>query len=318
VDDSTGFASQHACTNVENSLYFMSGEGKIYQVPSERGPVAQERSPQLEGTLKRLFTKRLEDTELAYIEHDRKVVAAVTLDENSHHTHVLVSDLTSGGWTLSDAQVESFGEFRDSDGRGRMCFGNVRGDIGQFGVGSGYGAQSGLLTGTITGATKNTLTIDLAPYWSTLSGYPVHLFDSKWNLVQTNMISREETPTRIACVFSWDVVPDATNNTWYYVIGGCFPEWKFGWMDSDAWATLNYIQIGYVPSYGKLGVYHETEAESDRLVGTVDFSSNRGLEKVFVMRGCKRFRTTLRFFEGAAPNKIVSVEWDYTKTEASW
>jgi len=62
VDDSTGFASQRAVCVAENTLWFLSGEGKVYQTAG--ASVAQERAPQIEATLKRLFTKRLDQAEV--------------------------------------------------------------------------------------------------------------------------------------------------------------------------------------------------------------------------------------------------------------
>ena len=310
VDDSTGFASQHAVVGVENTLIFMSGEGKIYQLPAGRGLVAQERAPLLERTLKRLFTNRLSEIEIGYAEHERKVLVSCTVDEAAHNNLTLAMDMTTQGWIPYDINAEALTEFRDSDGRGRLVFGNVRGDLAQVGVGHGHGARYGTLAGTVTAATKNTLTDSTASFDAGVPGLPVHLFDSKWNLVQENMIGVRDSATALTMVWKWKTIPDPTAETFNYVVGGILPYWRFGWMDlPDEWMGVKEITIRYVPSRGKVGVYHAINDEADVLVGTVNLSGE-GIERIQVMASCYRFRTSLRGYDGASKLSLTSIEWE--------
>lgn len=300
VDDSTGFASQHAVTSVENTIWFVSGEGKIYQTTGSS--VAQERAPNLEETLKRLFTKKLDEAVAGYAELERKVYFGVALDESTYNNVALVADLTTGTWTISDIAAESLHEYRDSDGRGRLCFGNPRGDIAQIGVGNGYGARKGTLSGSPTAGTINTLTDSTAAFDADLKGVPVTLFDAYWNVLQTNMVSTL-TSTVLTTGFKWDVVPQTGHS---YVVGGSFPVWKLGWIDVNFHMVLKHLLIGYKGGRGKGGIYIAKDDGEPELFDSFNFGDT-GHKEIYPMLGGKRFQVTLAGFDGASPFELINV-----------
>ena len=302
VDDSTGFASQRAACIVENTLFFMSGEGKIYQTAG--ASVAQERAHQIEEMLKRQFTKRLYAAEAGYAEHERKVYFAVSLDESPFNNATLVGDTTTGGWTLAEMDIESLHEFRDSDGRGRLCFGNIRGDICQVGVGNGYGARKGTLSGSPTAGTINTLSDSTAAFDADLAGVPVALFDGNNNLLQTNLIAVRDSATALTMLERWTTVPNTAHT---YVVGGQFPEWKFGVIDVNDHLVFNYMNIGYVKSRGKAGIYISVDDGPFDLVDTINLAGP-GHHEAYPGLGGKRFQVAIRGFDGAAPFAITNLD----------
>lgn len=308
VDDSTGAASSHAVASVENAVYFLSGEGKIYQTPSDSGLIAMEQSPQLEDILADTYTKRLPVAELGYAEHERKLYVALTTDENAHNNQTLTLDLVSRGWTTAPGiQAESLAEFRDSDGRGRLVFGNIRGDISQLGLGFAYGASSGTLSGTVTGATASTLSDSTATFDSGIVGLPIHLYDSDYALVQSNMIAARDSATKVTVVWGWDTVP--SSGTYYYAIGACVPEWKFGWLDFTTWAYLKRIRVTHGIGSGNCGIYIAVDDNDAELVDYFSLAE-RGVHETCAFAGGKRFQTSIVGFEGAGDFEVIQVEWD--------
>lgn len=311
VDDSTGAASQHAVTTVENSLMFMSGEGKIYQAPSERGLVAMERSVQLEETLKGLHTNRLKAVELGYAELERKVFVAIPTGESAFNNETLVFDLTHNGWTTSDLQAESLHEYRDSDGRGRLCFGNVRGDIAQIGVGSGFGARDGTIRGTPSAGTLSTLTDSTAAFDTGVVGLPIDLFDAYWNHVQSNMIAVRNSATQVTTLWAWKTIPDTTH---HYVIGGMFPTWRTGIIEFGDWGVISMIRVNFVQSQGKGGIYVSVDDGPMELQDVIDLAGD-GHHEASPMIGGKRGQIEVRGFNGASDMRVVSIDVDIDVTE---
>lgn len=305
IDDSTGAASQHAITAVENSLFFLSGEGKVYRTGG--GQIATETGRALERTLARLHTKRLAQAEIGYAEHFRKVFLSVSVDEAVHNNETLVYDLKTDNWQTADLMAESFHEFRDTDGRGHLCFGNVRGDLCQIGVGNGYGARLGTLSGSPTAATKNTLTDSGASFDSGVVGLPIALFDAQWNLLQTNKIASRDSATALTTVWRWNTIP-ATD--YYYVIGGMFPRWKFGWIDLMEHTVLQQIRLTWVPTSGKAGIFIGVDDGPLDLVDSLSLTG-AGHYEAWPALGGKRFQLEVAAFDGAAEFALLTVEMDF-------
>jgi len=313
ADDSTGAASQNGVVSAENALYFFSGEGKVYKVPSSSGGIAEEKSPFLRDILGRVFKARMTDIEGGYAELDRKILFALSLDQSPHNNAALMMDMTNESWTLLPTPIESMAELRDSDGQGKLCFGNIRGDVCQFGVGDAFGARSGSISGKVTGATINTLQDDLASFHD-IAGLPVSLFSADWELVQTNMVSSRDAQDEITLLWPWEQIPDT--GTWYYLIGAMLPLWKFGWMEVGDWGTLHSVRLQFRPTYGTAGLYIAIDDGEDELVSTINLGGE-GHHDAWVMLGGDRFRTSIRSFEGSGPLQLNSIIWDIEVTPGS-
>jgi hypothetical protein len=307
VDSATGAASEDAIVTAENRLYFMSGEGKLYELA---GGAAQEIGPKLEGTLKTLFTKRLSDVSAGYDEMNRKVWFSVTVDEDVHNNKCIVLDLAAMGWYLDSRHIETLGQLRDADGRERMVFGDVLGNIYQMGYGSSYGALTGTLYGTVTSATKNTLTDSAATFATDCAGLPIVLIDSDNTIVQRSVIGVRTSATALELLYPWTTIPD-TNYS--YCIGACFPEWKYGYTDFDspsAWKALKMVEFAFTPSAGKVAVYLSADEGAEIFIGYFDLANTRGKWSVPVFYGGNELQVRIQALDGGQSMGIHAIEMD--------
>lgn len=307
VDSATGAASEDAIVDAENALYFMSGEGKIYELT---GGAAQEIGPKLEGTLKTLFTKRLADVTGGYDEMNRKVWFSVTTGEDVHNNLCIVLDLIKGGWYLDTRLMEAIGQLRDFDGRERMVFGDLLGNVYQMGYGYSFGALSGTLYGSVTSATKNTLTVSGASFATDIAGLPITLIDSNNDVVETNVIASRDSATALTMLFGWSETPD---DTYTFAIGAAFPNWMYGYTDFDSpglWKSINLIEVAFTPTAGKAGVWMSLDEAAEIFVGFIDLSNSRGKWTLPVFYGGNELQIRIQALDGGQNMAIHSLELD--------
>lgn len=307
VDNATGAASEDAIVSAENRLYFMSGEGKLYELT---GGAATEIGPKLEGTLKTLFTKRLADVSAGYDEANRKVWFAMTQNEDVHNNLGIVLDLASPGWYTDTRHMETIGQLQDADGRERMVFGDLLGNVYQMGYGHSFGALSGTLYGTGTSATRNTLKDTGAVFASDVAGLPVILVDGSDVVVQRNTIAVRDGDEDLTMLYPWTTVPDSN---YTYLIGSNSPSWTYGYTDLGSpsiWKQIKTIEVSFDPSNWKGAFFLSIDEAAERFAGFVDFSNVRGKYTVPVFLGGNELKIRVEALDGGQPFGIHALEFN--------
>lgn len=306
VDSATGAASEDAIVTAENRLYFLSGEGKIYELS---GGAATEIGPKLENTLLSLFTKRLADVSAGYDEINRKVWFTVTTDEDVHNNRGIVLDLASPGFYQDTRHMETIGQLQDADGRERMVFGDLLGNVYQMGYGDSFGALTGTLYGDVTSATRNTLTDTGAAFDSAIAGLPVILVDGSDVVVQRNIIASRDSETALTMLYPWTTVPDSNYS---YLIGSNSPDWTYGYTDLGSpsiWKQIKTIEVSFTPSSWSGGVFLSLDEGAERFAGMIDFSNTRGKWTVPVFLGGNEIKIRIEGLDGGQPMGIHCLEF---------
>ena len=312
--ESVGAASHHGIVNAEDSLLFISDEGRIYEIaPGQLAP--RELSSKLEGTLKGLFASRLREIDSGYDDLDRKIYWTITTDENPYHNEVIVLDIATGGLTKKTLPVEAMGLLPDTDGHRRLVIGDLRGNLFQVGAGNGYGARTGDLSGDVSGGEWWRLEDSGATFDDTSLGAPVTLIGADLEIIEHNIIADLPSAGVIDTLFKWGTKPSVGAGH-KYVIGGCFPVWKFGkthFGDPAVMKQVINIEIAYDPTRGNAGVYLEVDDAEEVFLGYFSLAGSGTCTIPCRMVG-RYFQLRLAGFDGGAPIKLLGVSMEVATT----
>ena len=206
------------------SLVFLSNEGLLYKT---NGLEATYLGVDLSKTVDGINTSRLEETQAIWLDTKKWYILIYTSNSGSATDRILIYDFRINQWVIWQirsnciAMIESQ---ESSQSVWKPWIGTVGGFVYKLLTGNNLGADSGTLSGTVTGGTSTTLTDSGASFYTSDDGLKdvyVSIFDSNSDFVEEQQIS-SNTGT-VLTTDTWTTTP-TTSHT--YEIGSIRWYWK--------------------------------------------------------------------------------------------